>query len=262
MGRFAIPSEDSETELPTRGGGNTVSRRSPVSMFLDLMGEWKYSFPLTTQWTLAIEPEANQLGNSQGLFNIIGQYTQIDVSNFLIPPYIQSLLLGETTQPNLDGLGLYFAQSVTIPKESFSPTEAGIAGMGGYLRGAVGGDRLGIAERTFTTEFLETNLDFVDGLIRPWIIAASYKGLINMGKANSIKATITVREFTRQSGPDNMKPERKTHVFEGCVPIDVSDKTLKYDQEHVLINTVNWIFNKYTYKIDTDFTADPSSILG
>ena len=95
---------------------------------------------------------------------------------------------------------------------------------------------------------METNLDFSSGLIRPWIIAASYKGLINLGEQKSIKCSIDIQEFTNKS-VDSEKPIRKFHKFKGCVPVSVNGKTLKYDSEEIRTNSVNWVFEKYTYEI-------------
>ena len=88
-----------------------IKKSSLVQNFLELISQWDYNVPATTQWALAIYPD------SDNLFSIIKDYTQIDVNGFYIPETIQKKLLGEKTQPNIDGLGLYYAQSVKIPKE-------------------------------------------------------------------------------------------------------------------------------------------------
>ena len=220
-----------------------IKKSSLVKNFLELISQWDYNVPVTTQWALAIYPDADNL------FNIIKDYTQIDVNGFYIPESIQKKLLGEKTQPNIDGLGLYYAQSVKIPKESFSINSTGVEGMAGYLKGTVGADRLDVASRHLNIDFLETNIDFVDGLIRPWIIAASYKGLINLGEQESIKASIMITEFTNSKNQNDTKPVRKFHKFEGCVPYEINDKTLNYES-NVIINNVSWVYNEYTYKID------------
>lgn len=220
-----------------------VLPKSLVGNFLELLGEWDYNVPLTTQWGVVIQPDA---GN--GLFNIIKKYTELDATGFSVSPTIQQRILGEKSNPKLDELGLYFAQSVTIPKESFNATAIQFENSGGYLNGAVGGERLDLSSKTLGITFLETNLDFGTGLIRPWIIAASYKGLINLGRSNSIKSEITIREFTR-SNLSEKKPLRKYHIFKGCVPIEVNEKELKYDEEEIRIDTVSWLFEEYTYKL-------------
>jgi hypothetical protein len=223
-----------------------VNKLSPIHHFLSLLGQWDYDVPLNTQWSVVIQPDA---GN--GLFDIIKDYTQIDANNFYIPTFIQNKLLNDKTQPNLDGLGLYFAQSVRLPKESFSPISTGTEGTGGYIKGIVGGDRLDLQAKHLNIDFLETNIDFIDGLIRPWIIAASYKGLINLGTTNSIKSSIYIVEYTRDRVVGVNRPTRKAHKFLGCVPTDISDKNLKYDSEptEALTNNVTWMFEQYTYEL-------------
>lgn len=236
-----------------------VNENSLVRNFLDLMGGyWEFNIPLTTQWAISIVPDTYDSGGPDALFQIIKKYTQIDANNFFVPPSVQNKLLNDITQPKLDGLGLYYAQAVKLPKEAFSASPAGIDNMGGYLKGIVGSDRIGISERHLSIDFLETNLDFTYGLIRPWIIAAGFKGLINTGKANSIKCTITIQEFTRQR-KEELKPIRLLHTFEGCVPIDVAERTLKYDQEPSeapVSAGVSWMYDSYKYDADPSRSRD------
>ena len=230
----------------------TVTIPSHISNFLELLSLWDYDIPLSTQWTVGIVPEASSGGNDASrLFNIIKEYTQIDITNFYISPTIQQKLLGQKTQPNIDGIGLYYAMAAKLPKESFTPSYVGVDGLAGYLKGSVGGDRLDIGGRHLSIDFLETNIDFTDGLIRPWIIAAAYKGLINTGPNNSIKATIMLKEYARSSTTDK-KPVRRTHIFSGCVPIDISEKTLTYSTDEVTTRTVNWIYQAYQFTVDKE----------
>jgi hypothetical protein len=224
-------------------------KSSLVNNFLDLLGtSWSYNLSLKTQWAIIIQPESNDK-----LFSVIKDYTDIDINGFYVDPQIQKKLLGEKTQPNIEGLGLYFAQSVKMPKETLTVAGMGVDGMGGYLKGIVAGDRLDMQGRHLNIDFLETNLDFTEGLIRPWIITASYKGLIAT-KDDSIKATIIINEYTRQSSKSD-KPLRIEHTFTGCVPIDLQEKTLKYDTEDVSTNSVSWVYNHYTYKVDPTFQS-------
>lgn len=220
-----------------------LQKNSSVLNFLNLLGKWDYNVPLTTQWVITITPDA---GNN--LFRLINEYIKIDSHDFYISPRIQSKLLNEQVQPIFDGVGLYFAQSVNLPQESFTTASVGVDGMGGYLKGMAATDRLDMGGRNLKIDFLETNLDFTAGLIRPWIITASYKGLINLGTNNSIKCSIEIKEFSNNYKED-IKPIRKYHKFYGCVPISVNERSLKYDTEEIKTNSVNWVFEKYIYEI-------------
>jgi hypothetical protein len=221
---------------------------NPTEHFLSNISKWNYNIPQKTQWVVQIKPE-----NESNFFETIGSnlYNGLDDNQFIISENlktIQEQLLGNKTQPNIDGLGLFFAQDITIPKEGFAVNNVGIDGMNGYLKGNVGSDRFAFDQKQLKISFLETNLDFVSGLIRPWIIAASYIGLINLGTANSIKANITLVEYTNSSSTE-LKPIRREHLFTGCVPCDINEMELKQSGQDVSIIPVSWTFIKHTYRI-------------
>lgn len=222
---------------------------SPRDKFLNNLGKWEFSIPLQAQWAIKIIPDNP---NVAAFLSTIGtQYTPVDYGNFEIPSNITDMLFSPDAQSESHGLGLHFAQGVTVPDEGFSPTNTGIQDAGGYLRGAVGGDRKGMGEKTFSMNLLETNLDFCDGIIRPWIIAASYLGLIDLGATNSIKSTVYIQQFTRGSLAGNAKPMRKIHTFRGCVPFEIDGSRLDYTTEdNVTIRDTQWMFNHHTYVLN------------
>lgn len=221
---------------------------SPRDYFLKNLEKWDLGIPLQTQWTVRIVPENPSVGNF--LATIGTRYTNIDYASFTIPTVITERLFNSNTQSVEYGLGLYFAQSISLPREGFTPIDSGIDNGGGFLRGVVAGDRIGIKEKSFTLSLLETNLDFCDGIIKPWIIATAYKGLINLGSANSIKSTVYVEQFTRGNEND-AKPVRKTHTFFGCVPFEIDGNSLNYDAERTVTRSISWIFSQYVYRLNT-----------
>jgi hypothetical protein len=221
---------------------------SPANRFLDLISRWEYDVPLTTQWFVTITPENESYlmsklngRNSSGIYKdngiILGQ-KQLD-------KLYNSTTRGVISDP--DASGLFFVQNMKLPKESFSVTTATVENMGGYLKSAVGGDRIGMSEKSLSLGFLETNLDFNDGIIKPWIITASYEGLIALS-TSSIKATIRVSQYTKARGFDK-KPRRKLFEFFGCVPYSISDSELNYEGERIDIKTVDWVFTNYNYTL-------------
>ena len=215
---------------------------SPRDYFLDNLSRWEYDIPYATQWAVRITPVA---GIGAFLSNI-GSTINVDHYSFEADSNIMSALFGEQVQGAADGIGLYFAQTLTTPEESFA-IDAGspLDGSGGFLQGIVGGNRSAGATRSINIDFLETNLDFVDGIIRPWIITASYNGLIELDKSQSIKADLEVVQYTKGAS----RPVRKVHSFINCVPFSVQSNSLDYDAERVIKRTVGWIYNHYTYKL-------------
>jgi hypothetical protein len=221
---------------------------SPASRFLDLISKWEYDVPLTTQWFVTITPENESYlmsklngRDSSGIYKdngiILGQ-KQLD-------KLYNSTTRGVISDP--DASGLFFVQNMKLPKESFSINTASVENMGGYLKSAVGGDRIGMSEKSLSLGFLETNLDFNDGIIKPWIITASYEGLIALSDS-SIKATIRVSQYTKAKGFER-KPRRKLFEFFGCVPYSISDSELNYDGERIDVKTVEWVFTNYNYTL-------------
>jgi hypothetical protein len=215
---------------------------SPRDYFLDNLSTWEFDIPYSTQWAVRITPVAG-VG---GFLSNIGSTINVDHYSFELDPGILNTLFGEQVQSSADGIGLYFAQTISTPEESFG-IDAGTAldGAGGFLQGIVGGNRSSGAARSINIDFLETNLDFVDGIIRPWIITASYNGLIELDQSQSIKADLEIVQYTKGVG----RPVRKVHSFLNCVPYSVQSNALDYDAERVIKRTVGWIYNHYTYKL-------------
>jgi hypothetical protein len=215
---------------------------SPRDYFLDNLSSWDFDIPYSTQWIVRITPVAG-VG---GFLSNIGSTIGIDHSRFELDPRVLNTLFGEQVQSSSDGIGLYFAQTITTPEESFAiDTGSALDGSGGFLQGIVGGNRSAGAARSINIDFLETNLDFVDGIIRPWIITASYNGLIELDRSQSIKADIEVVQYTKGVG----RPVRKIHSFINCVPYSVQSNSLDYEAEKVIKRTVGWIYNHYTYRL-------------
>ena len=220
---------------------------SPRDYFLKNLEKWELGIPLQAQWTVRIVPENPNV--STFLRTIGTQYTSIDYASFIIPPRVAERLFNSRTQSVEYGLGLYFAQGISLPREGFTPIDSGIDNGGGFLRGVAAGDRLGIKDKSFSLNLLETNLDFCDGIIKPWIIATAYRGLIELGVENSIKSTVYIEQFTRGSVNDE-KPVRKTHTFFGCVPFEIDGNSLNYDAERTVTRSISWIFSQYVYRLN------------
>jgi hypothetical protein len=221
---------------------------SPRNTFLGNLSKWEYDVPYATQWALQIQPDSS---NSL-LSDILQKYTKIDVDDsFYINSNVISKLLSDRVAGHQDGLGLHFAQTITVPQEGFTPGRAGIEDSGGYLKGVTGGDRMSVGEKTLTIDLLETNLDFIDGIIRPWVIAASYRGLISRSDEPSIKSTILITHYTKGKS----RPVRKIHQFTGCVPFDVTGSTLDYESEKIIKRSVKWLYNHYTYSLHDGSTT-------
>lgn len=217
----------------------------PRDYFLGNLSRWEFDVPYSAQWAVHINPRAG-LGN---FLSNIGSTITIDHSRFQLNPDIMALLFGTDVQSQRDGLGLYFAQSMSTPSEGFSVNSLATGdGSGGFIPGMVGANRKDNTSKSINIDFLETNLDFIDGIMRPWIITSSYFGLIELDNMSSIKADITIVQYTKGYN----RPVRKIHTFQGCVPFEVQENKLDYEAEHTTVRTVGWVYNYYTYKMMSD----------
>jgi hypothetical protein len=153
-------------------------------------------------------------------------------------------------------IGFLLAQNVNFPQDSFNVSNSG-PNNGGFLPGYIGGVRSGYGgENNLGITFLETNIDFIDYFVRPWIIAASHKGLIDDGDdETNIKCKIDAYYFSRDALSSTVSPRladrklklRKHFTFENCVPFQVEGDSLKYDgmDYNDLLKRVSFAFTHY-----------------
>ena len=107
---------------------------------------------------------------------------------------------------------------------------------------------------------LETNRDIIDYFIKPWIVAASYKGLIE-DDDRPIKCNITATLYSRAndyysnkwfSSQDSTRRTvdyslRKQINFKNCMPVNVEGDQISYGELSFeeLVKTVSFVFSHY-----------------
>lgn len=240
-----------------------------------LGGNIDFTIPLDSQWALFIHdfPSVIQrISEFETTTSTVGGQGNGDWNL----SERQYRALTSTPVQNSVPMGCYFVDSVSVPGESFSLQAADLTNNNGFLEGSVAGKRTDMASRNFTTNFRETDLDFIEGIIRPWIIMSSYYGLFAYSNTNLrvkipriqvinfSKAKAFPRQFTSSgrlitdadasspgvSDPSNLsRPVRKIYNFYGCVPRSVDDKRLSYapvGDAGSLIRSVGWSFDNMT----------------
>ncbi|MDB4396164.1 hypothetical protein N9Z65_00965 [bacterium] len=157
--------------------------------------------------------------------------------------------------------GFLLAQNIAMPKEGMGVNTAdSIGNAGGFISGYIGSKRDTYGgSNIIDIEFLETNTDIFDFFIKPWIVATSFKGLIEDGSLD-IKCNIDVMQYTRsddsyknkdnnqllQAGASDYKL-RKLTKFKNCAPIRVASDQMSYGQlsERDITRPVGWTFSHY-----------------
>ena len=222
---------------------------SPIKTRLHLHRDWQHDLPLKSLWTLDFATrdggDITTLGSR--INNVISQYERRTAQDWSI---IESLLKDQTDSSG--EFGYLLAQNIAFPNESFNINTENIEGAGGYLMGYTSGERAsyGSSNRIDIT-FLETNTDIIDYFIKPWIIASSFKGLVEDGITNEdLKCNITVALYTRKkssSSNTNKLEIRKKITFYNAVPFNVAGDAVSYGDISFseLTKVVSFAFSHY-----------------
>jgi len=154
--------------------------------------------------------------------------------------------------------GMLLAQSVAMPEESFTTSTIGTENAGGFLHAMIGNKRTPPAK--LSIGFLETNIDVFSNFIKPWMVAASFKGLIEDDRED-IKCNIDIMQFSRSKRSYSDKIEssnssevrevdyglRKMTTFFDCVPVNMVEDRMSYGELGVdeLMREVDFIYSHY-----------------
>lgn len=230
-----------------------IPQDGPVARRLNLHRDWRYDTPLKFLWSVYIYP--NTIGGlpelGENIRNVIRQY-EIDAEKKW--PVDTSGLYNVTERTQF---GILIAQNIALPSDSFDINNTSIDGAGGRLGGQYAGNRQGYgSSNKVDITFLETNIDIFDYFIKPWIIANSYKGLIEDGtNKNDLKCSLQLIQYTRNAktyrgviGTDKSPNTiRKVINFYDAVPFQVNGDSLSYGDLSIndITKTVSFAFKNY-----------------
>jgi len=212
--------------------------------FLFQMESWFTAIPNSSQWCVVIDnyPQGLRTNLIQGLERTDGSKKgfDIDTAKTILASY-----------PLQKVIGCLFAHAVTIPTEQYDVLTASVQNNRGFLPGVLGGGRSTEAP-TLVINFRDTNTSFIDFVIRPWVILASHYGLAarpgDTGARKDLrnmKVNMTLLEYTRTYHSISMIP-RKVFHFYNCVPYQVSEQDLDYENDKLTTYSTRWTYSNYT----------------
>lgn len=154
---------------------------------------------------------------------------------------IESALTAALNKNYTESQGCLFAQAVEIPGESTATNPEGLQ-TNGFIRSTVGAGREVFEQLKIV--FLETNVSFVDNVIRPWVIATSHLGLIARDGDDNYRTDATIFKLgNTANGPILLQ---KFNFF-GVCPINVSGMELNYSSSNSPINrNATFLYHYYT----------------
>jgi hypothetical protein len=220
---------------------NTSIQEDDISTFENFLKNPETSIPLDSNFLIAFNTIPNGIKNTFN-DNEIGHY---EPEAWGINVEKESLVKNTEIVQQYKCL---FANGVTLPSESVGQKRVGMQDLyaensGGILSGVVSTSRESRAPLKIT--FLETNVSFLDAIIRPWVVAVSHYGLYARAKGSEydIKTTLTVNQFDhRVNSKDKI---RKQYTFFDCAPISFDETTLTYGKADTTVISVNWVYKNY-----------------
>jgi hypothetical protein len=152
------------------------------------------------------------------------------------------------TQDSFNGnMGCMFAQSVQIPGDSFqAQPDAGIQ-KNGLVQAYVGQGRN--MPGNLIISFLSTNVDFVDNVIRPWVIMTSHLGLVARSGDLNYRTDVNFYKLNVTT-PDKPPTILEQYHFYGVCPISVDSHEYTYANYNQPIRK-NATFIYHYYNVDT-----------
>ena len=135
-----------------------------------------------------------------------------------------------------------FAQTVSLPGEQILYTREGIQ-YNSYIRGGVGQGRTDFD--SVQINFLNTNVNFVDNVIRPWAVMTGHLGMIARPPEKKYRCNLTVYKL----GVDRVdRPPFSAQQFNfwGVCPIGVGNEELTYSDNTPITKSAEFVYHWYT----------------
>lgn len=202
-----------------------VELQGQIPFFLNqFLSKPASALPKGAQWVL----EFNFNGNEIVPVKAIKKCIKFEPQAWEIEKALDIVL--EKTYHNTKGC--LFVQAVQIPGESTVVNPEGLQ-TNGFIRGFVGGGRDNFPNLQIT--FLETNISFVDNVIRPWVLATSHLGLIARAGDDNYRGTVNVYKLG-VIDPQTPPYISQQYTFYGACPISVSGEEYSYSPVNSPIN--------------------------
>ena len=134
-----------------------------------------------------------------------------------------------------------FANGISFIPDGINTSRVGSSQVGA-MKGLIGEGRLDLNAANIT--FLESNISFVDGLVRPWMALVGHRSL----KDQMLRCDIELMclEKWELNAPLRV---RKTMKFKNAVPINVDAVELNYTGDKLIERSVQFAFDRYEMKV-------------
>ena len=144
--------------------------------------------------------------------------------------------------------GCLLAHAVSVPGDSFAATNEGTQ-YGGLLRPTINSG--GRNSENLTISFIDTNVSFVENVMRPWVIVTAHLGMIaypETGEGSELQYRTNVTFYQIGVTSPNLPPYvRHKITYYGVCPLNVGSEEYNYGATTApQIRQVQFAYNYYT----------------
>lgn len=224
---------------------SAFSDNSPYSFYLDLLGSWPTNIALVSQWLVYFD-FSNLTRNGSLLSNIQNNLNNLELeAEWTYNPNVSRFLLDGRLQTSVDKMvGCAFARQVDLPADGLVASNDGLS-YAGFLPPATASARNKYEPLGIT--FLETNASFLDLIIRPWVVATSYYGLVARSDPSKfVKCNFLDVVMYAKAGSNVPMQVRKIYRFYNVAPMSIPSETYSYAEESLRYSNVRFVYDRYS----------------
>ena len=261
----------------------------PRGAFMAFLGKYQTALPLQSLWTVIFRipnkvttETMNKWGEYVGTSNNIAQPTPFaplanqgsGMAGGLATGSVNSTrarLLQDGYPANYSNpaLGCLFAQTVGIPAEQSMISTVGPSNRG-FLKGPIMEQR-----QTFSPlniEFLETNVSFLEFILRPWAVICQHEGLVARNYPNRefpglpdpntrVTTDMTIINYGKTGDERIGLIPRKIWFFTDCFPVNIGTETYTYKSStDVDRRDTEWNFRRYQVIVPQQYLSTMDAI--
>lgn len=137
-----------------------------------------------------------------------------------------------------------FARGITFISDGLQADRVG-SNQVGALKGLTINGRLDMNAANIT--FLESNISFVDGFIRPWSVLVGHRSL----KDGSLRCDIGLHSLEKWDLYEPLRV-RKSMILKNAVPSNVDQEEMNYTGGNVMNRNVQFVFDRYQLYVNPE----------
>jgi hypothetical protein len=216
----------------------------PYDSYLKTLASWPTSVASSSHWFLQFDiagipalfdSVTERLNNFEGNF---GKHSGWDITDDTI------LKLTDWELNLKNRIGCVLARQVNLPSDSFDAGNTGVD-FAGWGAPATANTRSKYNKLKIT--FLETNASFVDFVIKPWLVLASYNGLMSRqyDSYRNVKCAWCDVNLLAKIGAGKRQALRKTYRFNNIVPVSIDGEQYSYMSDDMKYTSVDFVYDQY-----------------